>query len=179
MMKAAIERTNRLLSIPLEVGPRGLLLAAAILLVVTFFLPIWKVSTFGPAGLQLGTSGVELAEREAGADPTISVAGEREVPTDFAEFRWLPFALGVLGLLFLRAAVLGTMGMLVDVSVLFVYLAAFSSWSIGSRFSRYGEASPGAGAYVLAGVALTLAAALIMAWRQWRDESARDVRMVG
>lgn len=178
-MKAAIERTNRLLSSPLKLGPRGLLLLAASLLVGTYFLPFWKVTTFGPEGLRLGTYSFELAGSEVRADSTGDLAGEREVPTDFTEFRWLTFALGVLALLFLRAAVFGTMGMLVDVSVLFVYLVVFSFWSIESRFSRYGDASPSAGAYILAVVAITLAGALIMAWRQWCDEIAGDIRMVG
>jgi hypothetical protein len=179
MMKAAIERTSRLLNLPLKTGPRGLLLFAAVVLVGTYFLPFWKVTTFGPEGLRLGSYSFELAGSEARADSTGEVAGEREVPTDFSEFRWLPFALGVLALLFLRAAVLGTTGMLVDVSVLFVYVAVFSVWSIETRFSRFGEASPASGAYALAVVAVTLGAALIMAWRQCREEVAGEVRMVG
>lgn len=178
-MKAAIERTSRLLNFPLKMGPRGLLLFAAVLLIGTYFVPFWKVTSVGPEGLRLGSYSFELAGSEARADSTGEVAGAKEVPTDFSEFRWLPFALGVLALLFLRAAVLGTTGMLVDVSVLFVYVAAFSIWAVQSRFSRFGEASPAAGAYALAAVAVTLAAALIMAWRQWREEIAGEVRMVG
>jgi len=181
-MKAVIERTNRLLSFPLTPGPRGLLLAAALLLLGTYFLPLWKVTTFGPEGLRIGTYSYELAESEvraSGVDPSNKVAGQRELPTDFDEFRWLPFALGMLGLLFLRAAVLGTMGMLVDVSVVFAYFAVFSFWSIGSRFSRYGQSYPGAGAYVLAAVALVLAGALVIAWRQGSSELAGEARMVG
>jgi len=178
-MKAAIERTSRLFSFPLKMGPRGLLLSAALLLVGTYFLPFWKVSTVGPEGLRLGSYSSELAGSEARADSTGEVAGEWEVPTDFSEFRWLPFALGILALLFLRAAVLGTTGTLVDVSVLFVYVAVFSVWSIENRFARQGGTAPGAGAYVLGLVAVILAAALMMTWRQWREEIAGEVRMVG
>ena len=179
MMKAAIERTSRLLNFPLTMGPRALLLGAALLLVGIYFLPFWKVTTVGPEGLRLGSYSFELAGSEARADSMGEVAGERVVPTDFSEFRWFSFALGVLALLCLRAATLGTTGMLVDVSVLFVYVFVFSIWSVQSRFSRVGEASPGAGAYALGAVAVTLAAALMMAWRQWREEIAGDVRMVG
>lgn len=178
-MKAAIERANRLVSFPLKLGPRGLLLAAALLLIGSYFVPFWTVTTFGPEGPRLGSYSFELGGSEARTDPRGEIAGEREVPADFAEFRWLPFALGVLALLLLRAAVLGTMGTLVDVSVLFVYVSAFSLWSVHTRFSRYGEASPGAGVYALGAVAITLAAALIVAWRQWRDEVAGEVRMAG
>ncbi len=181
-MKAVIERTNRLLNFPLKPGPRGLLLSAALLLLGAYFLPLWKVTTFGPEGVRLGTYSYELAESEVratGFDPSNDVTGQREVPTDFVEFGWLPFALGVVGLLVLRAVVLGTIGMLVDVSVVFVYLAVFSFWSIESRFSRYGQSHPGAGAYVLAAVALALAAALVIAWRQALSEVAGEVRMAG
>lgn len=181
-MKAVIERTNRVLNFPLTAVPRGLLVSAAFLLIGTYFLPLWKVTTFGPEGLRIGTYSYELGEpevRASGIDPAIEVSGQREVPTDFIEFQWLPFAIGVLGLLFLRAAVLGTTGMLVDVSVLFVYLLLFSFWSIGSRFARYGQSYPGPGAYLLAAIALILAGALVIAWRQGRSELAGEARMVG
>jgi hypothetical protein len=177
-MKAVIERMNRLLNFPLTPAPRLLLLAAALLLLGTYVLPIWKVTTFGPEGLRIGTYSYELSGSEVrGADPSNEVSGRREIPSDFDEFKWLPFALGVLGLLFLRAAALGTMGMLVDVSVVFGYFAVFSFWSFGSRFSRYGQSYPGAGAYVLATVALILAGALVTAWRQGRSELAGETRM--
>jgi hypothetical protein len=181
-MKAVIERTNRLLGLPLKAGPRGMLALGALLLLATYALPFWKVTTFGPEGLRIGTYSYELAQPEAlasEADPEAEVAGSRELPADFAEFRWLAFALGVLGLLLLRAVVLGTMSMLVDVSVMFAYVTIFSFWSIGSRFSRYGESSPAAGAYVLALVAVILVGALLLAWRQATAEIAGDARLAG
>ena len=40
---------------------------------------------------------------------------------DFTEFKWLPFVIGILGLLFLRAAVARQGGHLVDVTILYIY----------------------------------------------------------
>ena len=58
---------------------------------------------------------------------------------DFTEFKWMPFVLGALALLFLRAAVLGTVKELLDATVLFVYFGAFSLWSFGYKLYRYGH----------------------------------------
>lgn len=180
-MTAVIERTNRLLSCPLRPGPRVLLVGAALLLTSTFFLPVWKVSTFPSGEGQQGTYSYELAREGEPLVPgeEASVAGPREVPTDFLELRWVPFAVGVLGLLFLRAAAMGTMAMLVDVFVVFTYFALFSFWSFATRFSGYGESYPGPGAFALAAVVLVLAAALFLAWRFGRSELTNETRMAG
>jgi len=158
-----------------------LLLAAALALGATCFLPLWKVATFAPGALKHGTSNFELLEPGVHGetpDSTNEVTGPREVPADFVEFKWIPFALGILGLLFLRAAVLGTMGTLVDVFVVFAYFAAFSFWSFGSRFSRYGRSYPGPGAYALVGIVLVLGGALFLSWRQGRSELAGEAGIV-
>jgi small-conductance mechanosensitive channel len=180
-MKAVIERTNRFLNLPLDPGTRILLVLAALVIAWTCFLPVWKV-TVGPEGLRGGSSGFELAAPEADARASAStadLAGSREAPGDFREFNWVPFALGALGLLFLRAAALGTMATLVDVSVVFVYLAAFVLWSFGSRFLRYGDSRPGSGAYLIGVTLLLLGVALVLAWRQGRSEIAAEARMAG
>ena len=180
-MTAAIERTNRLLSFPLRPAPRGLLVGAALLLVSTFFLPVWKVATIAPGEARQGTYSYELAREGEPVMPSeeASVAGPREAPADFLELRWVPFAAGVLGLLFLRAAAIGTMAMLVDVFVVFTYFALFSFWSFASRFSGYGQSYPGPGAFALAVVVLVLAAALFLAWRFGRSELTNETRMAG
>ena len=66
--------------------------------------------------------------------------GMRElVADDFNEFKWLPFVVGAIGLLFLRAAVHGRMANLIDVLVLYFYFSAFSLWSFAYRMWRYGH----------------------------------------
>ena len=117
------------------------------------------------------------------------------VAEDFTEFKWMPFVLGALALLYLRAVVLGTVKEIVDASVLFMYFGAFSLWSFAYKMYRYGhDLSPAAavkvppftppifgfqqianfqvfsypkpGTYLLGGVMLLLAAALAITWRQ-------------
>src|SRR5262249_36498940 len=58
---------------------------------------------------------------------------------DFAEFKWMPFVLGGLALLFLRAVVFGTIKELVDATVLFVYFSVFAAWTFGYKLYRYGH----------------------------------------
>jgi vacuolar-type H+-ATPase subunit I/STV1 len=71
------------------------------------------------------------------------------VDESFTEFLWMPFVIGALGLLVLRAAVHGTVVALVDVTMLFVYFGAFSLWSFGYKLYTYGhELSPEAAVQV-------------------------------
>jgi hypothetical protein len=123
------------------------------------------------------------------------------VSEDFTEFKWLPFVVGVFGLLFLRAAVHGKVSHLVDVAVLFVYFGLFALWSFGYRLYQYGHNLdpkapvrvapfmppmfgfkqlanfevynyPQIGSYALAAAAVVLLVALVLAWRQWRRQTA-------
>jgi hypothetical protein len=67
---------------------------------------------------------------------------EARVPPDLEEssqVNWFPFAIGALGLLFLRAAALGRLGALVDLFVLYFYFALFSLWSFGLRALQAGR----------------------------------------
>jgi hypothetical protein len=67
------------------------------------------------------------------------------VNESFTEFKWLPFGIGALGLLILRAVVHGNVAALVDVTMLFVYFGGFSLWSFAYKLYRYGhDLSPAA-----------------------------------
>ena len=117
------------------------------------------------------------------------------VTDDFTEFKWIPFVVGALGLLFLRTAVLGKMAHLVDVLVLYLYFGLFSLWSFAFKMYWYGHhlaptaavkvdafipplfghkklanfdvySYPAVGSYALASVAVVLVVAMFVAWRQ-------------
>jgi hypothetical protein len=122
--------------------------------------------------------------------------GMKDLETsDFTEFKWIPFVVGGFVLLFLRTAVVGRVAHLVDVLVLYLYFGAFSLWSFAYKMYWYGHnlsptasvkvapftpplfgykklanfevySYPGPGSYALAAVALTLAVAFYLAWRQ-------------
>ena len=206
-LRSSIEKVNRFLDSPLDVGPRILLVLAFLCLVPTYFTPLYNMTMFAPQyqeGLRLDIYSYKLVGGNSGQDvKEINVLnhyiGMRDLVTeDFTEFNWLPFAIGIFGLLFLRAAVLGKTSHLVDVTVLYVYFGLFALWSFGYKMYHYGHtldpkaavrvdpfmppmfgfkklanfeiySYPQLGSYALALGALVLLAALVLAWRQWRE----------
>jgi hypothetical protein len=147
-VKHAFDRANLYLDLPLEIGPRGLLVLAALLLIPTYLLPLWNLTMFAPQypeGLRLGIYSYKLEGGNSGQDvKEINVLnhyiGMKDlVAEDFTEFKWMPFVIGALGLLLLRTAVMGRFGTLVDMSVVFGYFGAFSLWSFGYKLYHYGH----------------------------------------
>ncbi|HET8541422.1 MAG TPA: hypothetical protein VFL83_16215 [Anaeromyxobacter sp.] len=147
-MKRFLELSHRLLASPVGVAPRALALAAALLVLPTFFLPLWNLTMFAPQyqdGLRLDIYSYKLQGGNAGQDlKEINLLnhyiGMRDLaPDDFTEFKWMPFVLGVLALVFLRAVVVGRMLDLVDALVLFGYFGLFSLWSFAYKLYRYGH----------------------------------------
>jgi hypothetical protein len=147
-MPGFFDRLNRTLAQPVAAGPRLLVVAAALLLVAIYLFPLWNMTMFAPQypeGLRLDIYSYKLVGGNNGQDiPEINILnhyiGMRDLVTeDFTEFKWLPFIVGVLGLLYLRAAVMGTVGGLLDVVVLNAYFSAFALWSFGYRMYAYGH----------------------------------------
>jgi hypothetical protein len=98
-----------------------------------------------------------------------------------AGLRWVPFALGGLALLFLRAAVLGKMGALIDAFVLYLYLGVFCLWWFGlgpssSPSNPDNASAPGMAFLFLILVASLLLAAVVLGWREWYADSSREAR---
>ena len=209
-MRETLASVNRFLDAPLEVAPRLLLVAALLCLVPTYLTPLYNMTMFAAQyqdGLRLDIYSYKLVGGHDNQDvKEINVLnhyiGMKDLVTeDFDEFKWLPFVIGILGLLFLRAAVLGKASHLVDVTVLYLYFGLFALWSFGYKMYQYGHnldstaavrvdpfmppmfgykklanfevySYPQLGSYGLALAALMLAAALFFAWRQWRRAPA-------
>lgn len=205
-MRSFIEKSDRILKSPLGLGPRGLLLLATLLLVPALVSPLWRLTMFAPQyqeGLRLDIYSYKLEGGNHGQDTKeINLLnhyiGMRDlVAEDFTEFLWLPFAIGAFGLLFLRAVVLGTVGQLIDVTVLFVYFTGFSLWSFAHKLWSYGHnlaptaavkvppfmppvfggkqlanfevySYPSLASWSLGAAALALFLALVLAWRTAR-----------
>jgi hypothetical protein len=147
-MQSSPSRRTRFLDEPVSLTARLMLLAAAGLLVTTFFFPLWNLTMFAPQypdGLRLDIYPYTLVGGNNGQDvKEINVLnhyiGMHElVDESFTEFKWMPFVIGALGLLILRAVVHGTVVALVDVTMLFVYFGAFSLWSFGYKLYQYGH----------------------------------------
>ena len=189
---------------PLSTVARLVLIVAAVLMLAVYTQPLWNLTMFAPQyphGLRLDIYEYGMVGGNAGQDiKEINLLnhyiGMRDLATDdFTEFLWMPFALGAVGLLLLRAAAFGTLKELVDATVVLGYVCGFAMWSFGYRMYRYGhDLAPGSpvkvdpftppvfghqkianfdvysypqtGAYVLIAVALVLVAMVVAAWRQ-------------
>ena len=199
-MQASLQRANRFLDRPIGLAARLMLLAAAVLLVATYFFPLWNLTMFAPQypqGLRLDIYSYTLVGGNHGQDVKAinllnhQIGMQGLVNESFTE--WMPFVIGALGLLVLRAVVHGTVAALVDVTMLVVYFGGFSLWSFGYKLYRYGhdlspEAAvqvppfmppmfgsqqianvevysyPGPASYALAGVVVLLFSALVWTW---------------
>ena len=189
---------------PMGRRPRVLVSLATVLLLAVYLFPLWSLTMFAPQypdGLRMQIYSYKLEGGNQGQDITeINVLnhyiGMRDlVDEDFTEFQWIPFVVGVLGLLFLRAIVHGKIAHLVDVLMLFLYFSAFSMWSFGYKLYTYGHnlaptaavkvdpfmppmfgfkqlanfqvySYPGVASYALGLVLLLLVGATWLAWRQ-------------
>lgn len=134
----------------LPIGSRLMIVLGSIALVFVFFLPLWNMTFFSNQYLDGLELNIFISRLEGGK--TANRDDLREINTlnhyigmrpllesDFGEFVWLPFAVGGLILLALRAAIIGKMSKLVDVFVLFVYFGLYSFWSFYSRLYQYGH----------------------------------------
>jgi hypothetical protein len=207
-VRAFIERSTHILGFPLGLGTRGLLLVAALLLVPAYLAPLWKMTMYAPQypqGLRLEIYSYKLQGGNNGQDvKEINILnhyiGMKDLSTeDFTEFKWLPFVVGALGLVFLRGVVFGTVGNLLDVTMLFVYFSFFSLGSFAYKLWAYGHnlspnaavkvapfmpplfggrqlanfevySYPAVASYALGATAAALILALLLSWRTARRE---------
>ena len=147
-MQDALVREDRFLDQAIDGRARLLILLATLLLAVTYVFPLWNLTMFAPQypdGLRLDIYSYTLAGGNGGQDvKEINVLnhyiGMHDLAKEsFAEFQWMPFVIGAIGLLLLRVIVHGTVAALLDVTVLFLYFGAFSAWSFGYKLYRYGH----------------------------------------
>ena len=209
-MKAILEKEARLLEQPLDLAPSVLLVVATLCLLGAYLFPLWNMTMYAPQypeGLRMDIYSYKLEGGNKGQDvKEINVLnhyiGMRDIEVaDFTEFKWIPFVVGIMGLLFLRAAVLGRMSHVLDVFVLYIYFGLFSLWSFGYKMYSYGHnlaptasvkvdpfmpplfgykklanfevwSYPQAGSYALAAAALLLALAFVLGWRRYRSAAS-------
>ena len=190
---------------PLPLVSRLLLVLAALVLIFAFFFPLWNMTFFSNQYTDGLVMDVYAYKLEGGKTPNRDDLREINalnhyigmrplMESDFGEFTWLPFAIGGLMLLALRAAVMGKMSKLVDVFVLFTYFSLYSFWTFYYRLYSYGHnleptaaikvapftpplfgtqqvgnftvySYPDAASYALIAYGLLLLAAILWAWR--------------
>jgi len=147
-MRDFLKRTTHFLDTPLDLGPRAMVLCAALALIPAFTSPLHTMTMFAPQyreGLRLFIYSYKLVGGNDGTDVReINVLnhyiGMRDlVSEDFGEFKWMPFVIGAFALLFARTVVMGKISHLVDSLVLYIYFGAFSLWSFGYKMWIYGH----------------------------------------
>jgi copper chaperone NosL len=147
-MRAILRSTQRFFERPLSGASRGLVLLGIVALVAGAFLPLWRIQLVAPQyeeGLTLEMYSHKIAAGNGGQDlPEINtlnhyIGMKPIVQADFAEMKWMPFAIGVFVLLALRAIVMGRIGNLVDLGVMFSYFGAFSLATFVYRLWTYGH----------------------------------------
>lgn len=193
-----------MLTHPLRHWHRVLLVALAGVMLALYLWPLWNLTMFAPQypqgltldifnhGFQGGNGGQDVKE----INLLNHYIGMRPLETDaFSEFAWMPFALGGVGLLLLRAATFATLKEVVDAFAVFVYVGAFSLWSFAQRLYSYGHelasdapvkvapfmpplfghqrianfdvySYPRPGSYVMAAVALAMLVIVVDTWRR-------------
>jgi hypothetical protein len=149
-MPSFVDTTHRFFDLPLSPRSRLVIILGAVLLIPTYFLPLYSMTLFSnqfPDGLNLHIFTHKLeGGRPAGRDDLWEIntlnhyIGMRPLlESDFSEFSWIPLMIGVFFILALRSAVIGKMANLVDNAVLFLYFGLFSLWSFYSRLYSYGH----------------------------------------
>jgi copper chaperone NosL len=147
-VRGLIRREYVFLRRPVSPAARLLLLAAVGCLIAALLLPLWRIGLVAPQyqeGLTLNIYSYQLVAGNEGQDlfeinNLNHYIGMKPLSqADFFEMRWVPFALGVFILLCLRAAIIGTMGSLVDLLTLYLYFTAFSLGSFYYRLYTYGH----------------------------------------
>lgn len=134
-MKYPMQKFYDFVSRPLFPAARVLLVLAIVPLVLSFFYPLWRITLIAPQypdGLYVdvfsyavrgGNNGQHLTEIN-----TINhYIGMGHIDrAALADLDWMPFAIGILGLLALRVALVGDVRSLIDLSVLAVYVSGFA-----------------------------------------------------
>lgn len=132
---------------PLFFRARFVLAALAIPLGLSFFFPLWRIeleSPQYPAGLTLDVYAHTIQSGHGGADlRDINILnhyiGMRIIDRhDIGDLDWLPFAIGLVGILALRCAAIGEVRSLVDVVVTTFYAFGFVIVRFVLDVQRYG-----------------------------------------
>jgi hypothetical protein len=125
---------------------RLLLVAGAVMLAASIFLPLWQIHLVAPQyqeGLDLYIHSHKLVGGNDGQDLTEinnlnHYIGMQPIEEeDFAEMTFIPFLLGGFSLLALRAAFFGTVKSALDTLVLFIYFGMFSMWRFYYQLYTY------------------------------------------
>ena len=141
-MKPGLDAFYQFLAQPLRPWSRVALGLLIVPLVLTFTQPLWRISMIAPqypTGLSLDIYTHKVEGGRQGADVneinTLNhYIGMAHIDrAALSDLDWLPFAFGALIILTLRAAAIGNVSSLVDLTVIGVYFSLFSLGRFGYR----------------------------------------------
>jgi copper chaperone NosL len=149
-MKSWLDKANRFFELPLTLRSRVLILAGVVLLAPVFLFPLWNMTFKSNQYLDGLSLNIYAYQLKGGVTPNRDDLREINalnhyigmrplLESDFSEFVWIPFVIGALGVLALRALVIGKMAGLVDVFVIFTYFGLFSFWGFYNKLYAYGH----------------------------------------
>jgi hypothetical protein len=149
-MKNWLDKANSFFELPLTLRSRLVILIAVIALIPAFVFPLWDMTFISNQYLDGLTLNIYSHKLEGGKTPARDDLREINalnhyigmrplLESDFSEFVWIPFVIGALAVLALRAMVIGRMSNLVDVFVIFTYFGLFSFWSFYNKLYAYGH----------------------------------------
>lgn len=210
-MGKRFEKFQQVLTHPIGFKERLVLALSIIAILFSLKLPLWSMafqSNQYPSPLRLTIfidhlEGQKTAERDdlREINSLNHYIGMRPLlESEFSEFLWLPFVVGIFALLALRALVVGNLRDLMDICVLFLYFGIFAVWKFYSRLYEYGhtlnpkasikvdpftppffgrerianfwvESYPGLGSYALVLGAALMIAALVLSIMSFRRNS--------
>ncbi len=134
-LQPLVDRFEEFLDEPIRFRGRLVLVLLVIPLLFSFTQPLWRISMKAPQypqGLQMDVYAYKIGGGHDGHDiQEINelnhyIGMHRIERSEFEDLDWIPFALGLLAILALRAAAIGKVRSLVDLSVLTAYVGAFS-----------------------------------------------------
>jgi copper chaperone NosL len=134
-VRPLVDRFEQFLNEPIRFWGRIVLALLVIPLALSFTQPLWRISLQAPqypAGLHMDVYAYTLDGGHNGHDiEEINelnhyIGMHRIERSSFADLDWLPFALGLVGLLTLRAAVIGNVRNLIDLVVITSYITVFA-----------------------------------------------------
>ncbi len=148
MKPLMIEKFYAYLDSPIQMKVRFLLLAIIVPLVLSFTLPMWRISMFAPQypkGLYLDIYSYKLEAGNEGQhlqeiNTLNHYIGMKQLSREeMSDLDWLPFGFGALALLALRVALIGTTRSLIDLTVVSLYVCTFAFARFVYKLYIYGH----------------------------------------
>jgi hypothetical protein len=147
-MRNFLKSEFKFLAKPLNLTSRILLLIGVVLLMASYWAPLWQIKLVAPQyeeGLTLDIHSWRIVSGHEGHDIVEInnlnhyIGMKPLAEADFFEMRWMPFIIGGFVIYTLRAAAFGMMRYVVDLFALFGYFGAFSLASFIYRMWEYGH----------------------------------------